>query len=182
MTDTYCYKVSSPLVSPEAPHLRSSFARPEDRCGPVGVDVWIPDFFNCASSHWVTMCCLWWLISKPPLRSGRPPFDANKLEPLMPPCWCQTLCRALCHQVSPFPSHRPCVVDPRVHEAGVSLLYALCRRTRRNTARAFDYTVQFVKKFKAEEGYDKRIGAVGSVLANARSLLVRRPSRYEPSR
>jgi hypothetical protein len=84
MTDTYCYKVSSPLVSPEAPHLRSSFARPEDRCGPVGVDVWIPDFFNCASSHWVTMCCLWWLISKPPLRSGRPPFDANKLEPLMP--------------------------------------------------------------------------------------------------
>jgi hypothetical protein len=104
------------------------------------------------------------------LRSGKPPFDANKLEPLMPdragvkPSWRDVglfIIRFL-PSLSWFFQSRPSVVDPRVHEASIPLPYALCRRTRRNTSHLI---IQFVKILKAEKGYEK-IGAVGSVLAN----------------
>ncbi|KAF8478080.1 dienelactone hydrolase endo-1-3,1,4-beta-D-glucanase [Russula ochroleuca] len=87
----------------------------------VDVDVWVPDFFN-----------------------GKPPFDANKLEPLMPDragaklSWRDVglFVFKVLPSIPGFIASRPSVVDPRVHEAG------------------------FIKKIKAEKGYE-RIGAVG---------------------
>ncbi|KAF8478074.1 dienelactone hydrolase endo-1-3,1,4-beta-D-glucanase [Russula ochroleuca] len=85
----------------------------------VGVDVWVPDLFN-----------------------GKPPFDANKMEPLMPDragvkTSLGTLALLIIRLLPTLPrifASRPSVVDPRIHE--------------------------FIKKIKAEKGYE-RIGAVG---------------------
>ena len=100
---------------------------------------------------------------------GKPPFDVNKLEPLMPdragvkPSWLDV--GLFVFKVLPslpgFFASRPSVVDPRVHEAGVpsSSPYALYRLTRA-------LIIQFIKKIKSEKGYE-RIGAVGLGLANA---------------
>ncbi|KAH9997952.1 dienelactone hydrolase endo-1,3,1,4-beta-D-glucanase [Russula vinacea] len=86
----------------------------------VGVDVWVPDYFN-----------------------GKPPFDVNKLEPLMPdragvkPSWLDV--GLFVFKVLPslpgFFASRPSVVIP-------------------------ESTRQFIKKIKSEKGYE-RIGAVG---------------------
>jgi hypothetical protein len=134
----------------------------------VGVDVWIPDFFNGAPSHYYR--CLWLADIQTPLRSGKPPFDVNKLEPLMPD---RAGVKISLRDVALFivkglPSlprfflNRPSVVDPRVHKASVPSPYALFRRTRA-------LIIQFVKKIKSEKGYE-RIGAVGfALVANARS-------------
>jgi len=67
----------------------------------VGVDVWVPDFFN-----------------------GNPPFDANSLEPLMPDragvklSWLSLGLFALkgLPSLPRFIANRPSVVDARVHE------------------------------------------------------------------
>jgi dienelactone hydrolase len=85
----------------------------------VGVDVWVPDLFN-----------------------GKPPFDANKLEPLMPdrPGAKSSLLDIVLLILKALPTlprlfaNRASVVDPRIHE--------------------------FIKKIKDEKGYE-RIGAVG---------------------
>jgi len=91
----------------------------------IGVDVWIPDFFN-----------------------GKPPFDANDLEPLMPDragvktSWFTTA-RLIFKGLPSLPrfiANRPSVVDARVQE--------------------------FTKKIKAEKGYE-RIGAVGYCFGGA---------------
>ncbi|KAI0004577.1 dienelactone hydrolase endo-1-3,1,4-beta-D-glucanase [Russula compacta] len=91
----------------------------------VGVDVWVPDFFN-----------------------GKPPFDANQLEPLMPDragvktSWFTVglmIFKGL-PSLPRFISNRASVVDARVHE--------------------------FIKKIKSEKGYDK-IGAVGYCFGGA---------------
>jgi dienelactone hydrolase len=85
----------------------------------VGVDVWVPDLFN-----------------------GKPPFDANKLEPLLPdragvkPSWRDVglfIIRVI-PSIPRFFASRPSVVEPRVH--------------------------QFIKKIRDEHGYGK-IGVVG---------------------
>ncbi|KAI0283912.1 dienelactone hydrolase endo-1,3,1,4-beta-D-glucanase [Russula aff. rugulosa BPL654] len=85
----------------------------------VGVDVWVPDYFN-----------------------GKPPADANSLEPLMPDRagaktpWLDIL-KFIFKVIPLLPgiiANRVSVVDPRVHE--------------------------FIKKIKSEKGYE-RIGAVG---------------------
>ena len=63
-----------------------------------------------------------------PLCSGKPPFDANKLEPLMPDragvkTSFGTLTLLILRVLPTLPrmfTNRPSVVDPRVHEAGVS--------------------------------------------------------------
>ncbi|KAI0304477.1 dienelactone hydrolase endo-1,3,1,4-beta-D-glucanase [Multifurca ochricompacta] len=85
----------------------------------IGVDVWVPDFFN-----------------------GKPPFNVNDLEPLMPDragvkfTWANIA--LLIFKVLPaIPGmifNRPSIVDARVHEM-----------------------------IKAEKGYEK-IGAVGQIL------------------
>ena len=71
-----------------------------------------------------------------PLRSGKPPFDANKLEPLMPDragvklSW-GDIALFVVKVVPSLPrmfANRTSVVDSRVHEVGVPSLYALCRR------------------------------------------------------
>ncbi|KAI0252366.1 dienelactone hydrolase endo-1,3,1,4-beta-D-glucanase [Lactifluus subvellereus] len=91
----------------------------------VGMDVWIPDFFN-----------------------GKPPVDPNTLEPLMPDragikiSWID-IARLILKALPFLPRlffNRASVVDPRVHE--------------------------FIKKIKAEKGYEK-IGAVGYCFGGA---------------
>ncbi|KAH9997954.1 dienelactone hydrolase endo-1-3,1,4-beta-D-glucanase [Russula vinacea] len=85
----------------------------------VGVDVWVPDLFN-----------------------GKPPFDANKLEPLLPDrAGVKPSCRDVglfairfLLSIPRFFASRPSVVDPRVH--------------------------RFIKKIRDERGYG-RIGVVG---------------------
>jgi hypothetical protein len=79
-----------------------------------------------------------------PLRSGKPPFDANKMEPLMPDragvkTSLGTLALLIIRLLPTLPrifASRPSVVDPRIHEAGVPSPYAnlpLCAN--------LDYTV-----------------------------------------
>ncbi|KAH9980337.1 dienelactone hydrolase endo-1,3,1,4-beta-D-glucanase [Lactifluus volemus] len=94
----------------------------------VGVDVWIPDFFN-----------------------GKPLFDANVLEPLMPDragikVGCFDMILVILKNLPSLPKfyfNRPSVVDPRVQE--------------------------FIKKIKAEKGYE-RIGAVGYCFGGAMAI------------
>ena len=98
----------------------------------VGVDVWVPDLFNGASSY-QHYDCSWWLKSMPRYRSGKPPFDANKLEPLMPDrAGAKTslldMVLLILKALPTIPrlfANRASVVDPRIQEAGVSSLYAL---------------------------------------------------------
>jgi len=91
----------------------------------LGVDVWVPDFFN-----------------------GKPPFDVNELEPLMPDragvktSWL-TVGRMVLKGLPSLPAfiaNRPSVVDVRV--------------------------LEFIKKIKSEKGYE-RIGAVGYCFGGA---------------
>jgi carboxymethylenebutenolidase len=90
----------------------------------VGVDVWVPDFFNGAS---VNILYLWWLADiEALLRSGKPPADANTMEPLFPDragvkiSW-PRLMKFILKFIPSIPKlivSRPSVVDARVHEAG----------------------------------------------------------------
>jgi carboxymethylenebutenolidase len=100
----------------------------------VGVDVWVPDYFNGASLitltlvQWLVGWLVGWLADFEPLlpRSGKPPADVNSLEPLMPDRagaktpWLDIL--KLIFKIIPLLpgiiANRVSVVDPRVHEVG----------------------------------------------------------------
>lgn len=98
----------------------------------VGVDVWVPDFFNGACSSLLITRSLWcggWLIiALPPARSlaGKPPADVKSLEPLMPDRagvktpwinWVKFVFKIIPCLPGIF-ANRSSVVDARVQEAG----------------------------------------------------------------
>ncbi|KAF8272180.1 Alpha/Beta hydrolase protein [Lactarius quietus] len=110
----------------------------------VGVDVWVPDFFN-----------------------GKPPFAVKDLEPHMPDRagvkipftkMFVILFKILASLPRLF-ANRPSVVDPRVH-AVRSLTWE------HPTPINVPLIAQFINKVKSEKGYE-RIGAVGYCFGGA---------------
>jgi hypothetical protein len=77
--------------------------------------------------HPISVCMLSSAILKPRNRPGKPPFDANKLEPLLPDrAGVKPSCRDLglfiitfLPSIPKFFASRPSVVDPRVHRASI---------------------------------------------------------------
>ena len=93
----------------------------------IGVDVWIPDFFNGASHRHIQSPVVTVGDTETHSPSGKPPFDANDLEPLMPDragikiSWL-TMGRFIIKGLPSLPrfiANRPSVVDARVLEAWV---------------------------------------------------------------
>lgn len=98
----------------------------------IGVDVWIPDFFNGAFRVFSVAAAGEHRSAPPP---GKPPVDVKDLEPIFPDragvklSWL-SIFRLIFKMLPALPamiSNRPSVVDARVQEARVSFTERISR-------------------------------------------------------